>query len=133
MASPVELLGDLFAVAEEKFGVPVERLLRDVRLSGLESTLNELVAGMEEAEAHSSPVEEAATCGAWVIRQQPFPKYNREIGYGYMRLMLKHAGISWPRPQEDAHQIQAMLRALEAGLISEAKFVDWVCLRVAAG
>jgi hypothetical protein len=126
MANPVELLGDLFAVAEKKLGVPAERLMKTVPLSELESMLDGL-AGSEIP----PPVEEAAICGAWIIRHQPFPRYNREIGYAYMRLLLRQAGVPWPRPQEDAHQIENKLQALEDGLISEAKFVDWVRLRVA--
>jgi hypothetical protein len=32
---------------------------------------------------------------------------------------------------EDAIAIEKMIGALEAGRISEAEFVDWVCLRMA--
>jgi hypothetical protein len=133
MASPVELLGDLLLVAEKRLGVPAEQLLQTASLSGLESMLIELSAGSEVGEAYPTAVEEAAICGAWVIRRQPFSKNNREIGYECMRLMLKEAEVPWPRPQEDAHQIEVKLQALEERLISEEKFVDWVCLRVAAG
>jgi hypothetical protein len=127
MTSFVELIGDLLDLAEKKLGERAEWLLQTVSLSGLESML----AGLEAGEVQLSRVEQAAVCGAWVIRHQPFPKYNREIGYGFMRLLLKQAGVPWPRAQEDAQRIDARLQALEAGVTSEAKFVDWVCLRVA--
>lgn len=78
-----------------------------------------------------NPDEEAALRGAWIIRSRPFPGNNREIGYKVMRRMLEEAGCPWPRPYEDAPAIEAMMKALEAGSISEAKFVDWVCVRVA--
>lgn len=131
MTRPVELLGDLFVVAGKKLGVPAERLMQTAPLSDLESLLSEFLASFEAGEVYPSLIEEIAICSAWTIHHQPFPKYNREIGYAYMRLMLEQAEVPWPRPQEDAHQIESMLGALEDGLISEAKFVDWVCLRVA--
>jgi hypothetical protein len=127
MTNLVELIGDLLSLAEKKLGVPADQLLQTTPLSGLES----LLAAFEGDEGDPSPVEQAAVCGAWIIRRQPFPRRNREIGYAYMRLMLKQADVPWPQAQEDARQIEVRLQALEADLISEAKFVEWVCLRVA--
>lgn len=119
MQRQVELRGDLFVIAENELGTPAERLLLETRLDGLEQN------------DHLSPVEVAATSSAWIIRHQPFPRRNREIGYRYMRLMLKHAKAPWPRPREEADRIASMLRALEAGSISKERFAEWVCLRVA--
>src|SRR3954452_13816842 len=121
MASGVELLGDLLLVAEIKLGVPVEQLLRDTPLSGLESMLTDLLEKSATDDAYPTPVEEVAICAAWVIRQQPFSKYNREIGYEFMRLKLDEAKALWPRPQEEAHEIEVKLDALEADSISEAR------------
>jgi hypothetical protein len=78
----------------------------------------------------ADPVEEAAARGAWIIRDRSIPD-SREIGYRVMCGMLDEAGFSWPRPDEDAVVIEKMLMALEAGAITEAEFVEWVCLRVA--
>ncbi|HSC20096.1 MAG TPA: hypothetical protein VLC07_00025 [Solirubrobacterales bacterium] len=83
------------------------------------------------AEHELGPVEAAAMVAAWLIRSKPFPERNVEIGYRCMLLMLKEAGLPWPRPEQDADRISRMLNALEAGLISEARFAEWVCLRVA--
>jgi hypothetical protein len=77
-----------------------------------------------------SPVEEAASRGALIIRTQPYPENNREIGLEVIRQMLEEAECPWPRAHEDAIAIKKMSEALEAGTISEAEFVDWVCLRV---
>jgi hypothetical protein len=79
----------------------------------------------------SDPAVEAAVYGALIICDQLFPANNREIGYEVMRQMLEEAGLPWPRPDEDAAEIEAMLVALEEGRISVAKFADWVRLRVA--
>ena len=76
-------------------------------------------------------VEEAAVYGAWIICHKPFRKDNGDIGYEVMRQLLQEGGHPWPRPDEDAAAIGKMLAALEAGTISEARFVEWVCLRVA--
>jgi hypothetical protein len=119
MQRRVKLCGDLFPIAEDELGTPAERLLREVRLDGIEKS-DDL-----------PPAEAAAGCGAWIIGRKPFPERNLEIGYRYMRLRLSEAGVSWPRPVEDAARIRTMLRLLEAGSISEARFVEWVCLRVA--
>jgi hypothetical protein len=120
MASTVELLSEVFVVAAEELNTSVEGLLWMAPLAALEEVADDLGAA-----------EEAAFFGGWIIRHQPFPRRNRQIGYRCMRLMLKRAGVPWPRPRQDRKQIEAMIRRLEAGLISEAKFVDWVCLRVA--
>jgi prophage maintenance system killer protein len=103
MAIQVVLTGDLLVVVEGDLGAP----------------------------ADADSAEEAAAYGAWIIRHQPFPGDNQETGYAVMRQMLEEAGLPWARPHEDAPAIEAMLRALEAGTISEAEFVDWVRLRVA--
>lgn len=84
-----------------------------------------------EGDSYSDPAEEAALRGAWIICHRPFPKNNREIGYEVMCQMLEEAERPWPRRHEDAAAIEAMMKALEAGTISEAKFADWVCVRVA--
>jgi hypothetical protein len=119
MQRQVGLRGDLFVIAEAELGTSVEQLLREIRVDGIDKS-DDL-----------SPVEAAARSGAWIIRQKPFPRRNVEIGYRYMRLMLKEANLRWPRPEEDADRISRMLRLLEAGSITETEFVDWVCLRVA--
>jgi hypothetical protein len=129
MRSSKELIGDLLELAGKKLGEPPERLLLTAPLSGLESMLAEF----EEGEADLSPAEQAAVCGAWVIRHQPFRAYDKEIGYAFMRLLLKQDEVPWPRAQEDAQRIDARLQEVEADLISDIEFVDWVCLRVAAG
>jgi hypothetical protein len=79
----------------------------------------------------SDPAVEAAVYGALIICDRPFPENNREIGYEVMRQMLEEAGLPWPRPDEDASEIEAMLEAVEAGTISVAEFADRVRLRVA--
>jgi hypothetical protein len=119
MPHQVRRRGDLFVIAATELGISAERLLREIRLDGLEES-----DGL-------GPVEAAACRGAWIILHQPFPRRNLEIGYRYMRLMLREAPARWPRPEEDADRIERMLRLLEAKLISEARFAEWVCLRVA--
>jgi hypothetical protein len=84
-----------------------------------------------EGDSHLRPVEEAAQRAAWIIRHRPFPGDNREIGHRVMRQMLEEDGLPWPEPPQDSDAIRAIAKALEAGEISEAEFVDWVCLRVA--
>lgn len=130
MTTVGELLGDLLLVAEVQLGVPVEELLRTASLSGLEEMLADLMNGSGIDDTPTS-VEAIAICAAWVIRRQPFPRCNREIGYEFMRLKLDEAEALWPRPQEQAHEIERKLQAVEEDSISEARFVEWVRLRVA--
>jgi hypothetical protein len=115
----VELAGDLLAIAEDELSIPGEQLLQKIRLEGIEESLD------------LGPVEAPAVVAAWVIRRKPFASRNVEIGYRCMRLMLKEASLPWPRPDDDAVQVSGMLKALDAGFISEARFAEWVCLRVA--
>jgi hypothetical protein len=105
------LIGDLLVVAEGDLGAPASFL-----------------ADFESGDLDPGSVEEAAAYGAWTICHKPFPKDNGEIGYRVMLQMLEESGHPWPRPHEDV--IEKMIEALEAGTITEAEFVDWVCLRV---
>ena len=50
-----------------------------------------------------------------------------------MCAMLDDVGRPWPKSGEDAPVIEAVFKALEAGTISDAEFVDWVRLRVEVG
>lgn len=111
MSIEIALIGDRLVVVEEDPVAPP--------------------VGFEKGDSRPGSVEEAALYGAWIIRHRPFAGNNREIGYETMRQMLEEVGHLWPRPEEDAPAIEAVLKALEAGRISEAQFVDWVCLRVA--
>jgi len=111
--------GDLLVIAQDELGILAEVLLWKIQLIGLDQNFE------------LGPVEAAVMSGAWIVRQQPFPERNLEIGYRFMRLLLKEAGAPWPRPEEDADRIAGMLRLLETGRISEARFAEWVCLRVA--
>lgn len=81
--------------------------------------------------SNSDPAVDAAVYGAWVIRDQPFPENNREIGYEVMCQMLRDAGLPWPQPEEDAAEVEAMLKDVEAGRAGVPEFVDWVRRRVA--
>jgi hypothetical protein len=119
MQRRLKLRGDLFVIAQSELGTLAEVLLRKIKLVGFDRNFE------------LAPVEAAAMAGAWIVRQQPFPDRNLEIGYRFMRLLLKEAGAPWPRPEEDAERIRGMLRLLETGRISEARFGEWVCLRVA--
>ena len=131
MPSRIELHGDLIYIAQEELGAPAERLLQTIPVLATESILNEPMAEFEGADPYPDRTEEAALYGAWIICRRPFPKRNRQIGYRFMRLMLKRAEVPWPRAQEDSYEIAQMLRRLEEEEISVGKFVEWVCLRVA--
>jgi len=45
--------------------------------------------------------------------------------------LLDEADQPWKMSQEDAFVVPPIFKALKAGEISEAEFVDWVRLRVA--
>ncbi len=130
MPNRVALIGDLLLVAEAQLGIPAEQLMSATAIDS-DPSLCALLAGLEEPDPPATIVEIAALCGAWVVSNRPFPRENSEIGYRYMRLMLQEAEVPWPRPEEDAGRIERMLRLLEAESISEARFAEWVCLRVA--
>jgi len=130
MAGQLALLGELFSIAGKQLKMPAEQLLQEVPILGGEAPLVAPFITFEEADPPPSPAEEAGTFGAWIICQKPFPRDNREIGYRFMCTMLKHCGKPWPQPPEDAYAIETMVEGLETGLITEAEFVDWVCLRV---
>jgi hypothetical protein len=130
MPSRVALIGDLLLIAESQLGIPAEELLRTSHLDS-NSALAALCETFDQANPPPSPAEEAAMCAAWIVRHRPFTKKNLHIAFQLMRAMLEDAGLPWTVSQEDAYVVPAVFEALEAGPISEAEFVDWVCLRVA--
>ena len=125
------LIGDLLLVAEAQLETPVEELLRTTSL-GSDPTFDLLLTGIEETSPPPTIVEIAAMCAAWVVRNQPFYEDNSKIGYRFMCLLLDEAELPWKMAQEDAFVVPPIFKAVEAGEISEAEFVDWVQLRVAA-
>lgn len=130
MPNRVTLLGDLLLVAEAQLGTPAEELLRTTSLDS-HPAIGGLLAGLEVTDPPPTTVEVAAMCGGWVVRNQPFPKGNCQIGCRLMCLLLDDASQPWKVSQEDAFVVPPIFMALQAGEISEAEFVDWVRLRVA--
>lgn len=130
MTSQIALLGDLYSLAEKQLKMSTAELLEMVPVFGHEPSPVEPLFAFEKADPPLDEVEEAAVFGAWIIRRQPFPRDNREIGFRFMLLMLKNAGRPWLELPHDAFVVEEMLDALEAEAISLAKFADWVSLRV---
>jgi hypothetical protein len=129
MPNRATLIGDLLLVAEAQLGIPAEEQLRHTSLDS-DPVFGSLLDGLEATPPPTS-VEVAAICAAWVIRNRPFSEDNSKIAYRFMRLLLAEAGQPWKTSQEDAFVVPPIFEAVEAGEISEAEFVDWVCLRVA--
>ena len=130
MLNQVALIGDLLLVAEAQLGIPAEELLRRTSLDS-DPAFASLLTGLEKTNPLPTMVELAALCAAWVVRNQPFPADNSKIGYRFMCLLLDEAEQPWKMSQEDAFVVPPIFKAVEAREISEAEFVDWVCLRVA--
>lgn len=130
MHNRVALIGDLLLVAEAQLQTPAQELLHTTSLDS-DPSFGSLLNGLEEADPPPTVVEVAAICGAWVVRNKPFPDDNSKIGYRFMCLLLDAAGLPWRTSQEDAFVVPPIFNALEGGSITEAEFVDWVCLRVA--
>ncbi|MFL5834227.1 MAG: hypothetical protein ACJ76B_09635 [Solirubrobacterales bacterium] len=130
MPNRVMLIGDLLLVAEAQLGTPAQELLHTTSLDS-DPSFGSLLTALEEADPPPTVVEVAAICGAWVVRNKPFPDDNSKIGYRFMCLLLDGAGEPWRMSQEDAFVVPPIFKALEDGAITEAEFVDWVRLRVA--
>jgi hypothetical protein len=130
MPNRITLIGDLLLVAEAQLGTPAQDLLETTSLDS-DPSFGALLTGLEEADPPPKIVEVAASCGAWVVRNKPFPEDNSKIGYRFMCLLLDDAGQPWRTSHEDAFVVPPIFEALEDGAITEAEFVDWVHLRVA--
>lgn len=126
------LIGDMLIVAQAQLRTSAEDLLRSTNLYA-DPRLTALFKVLDEADPAPSTAEVAASFGAWIVRNQPFSKDNWQIGYRFMRMMLREADLRWPRSKEDAYVVAAVFKALESGAISEVEFIDWVCLRVEQG
>lgn len=120
------LLVDLFLIAEAVLGEPAQRLFRTVSLWRVESALAAPFVRVGEVELYPDPVERAAICCSRLVRNRPFPRGNRQIACLCMRELLDRAGFSWSFSTEDEREAEEMIRALEAGTLSEENFVSWV-------
>ena len=129
MPNRIKLIGDLLLVGEDQLGIAAEELLRETSLDS-DPAFGSLLDSLEATPPPTS-VEVAAICAAWVVRNQPFFESNSKIAYLFMCLLLDEAGQPWKTSHEDAFVVPPIFEAVEAGEISEAEFVDWVCLRVA--
>jgi death on curing protein len=126
-------LADFLVLAEVILGIPAERLVRVVRIPGVESALAAPFASFGGIDFYGDPAERAAICCSRIIRNHPLPDGNKRLGYECMREMLERSGIEWPRPSEDAEEIALKVDGLAAGTVSEQDFVGWVKRRVEAG
>ncbi|HET7455213.1 MAG TPA: hypothetical protein VFJ76_06800 [Solirubrobacterales bacterium] len=117
-------IGDLLLIAERELEVPAERLKEMIPLRDAEAAL--MVPSAD-------PVEQAAFCCSQIIRASLFPDANKRIAFECMCEMLARSECPWPWLPEEEAMIATMINRLHAGSISEAKFVDWVRMRVAVG
>ncbi len=125
-------LVDLLLIAEAILGEPAERLHRTVSLWRIESALTAPFIGVGGRELYPDGAEKAAICCSRLIRNRPFPRGNREIAYLCMREMLERDAFAWPDSVEGRSEIDGVIDALEAGTLSEERFVSWVRSRVAS-
>lgn len=116
-------IGDLLLIAERELGQPAEQLKGMISLSDAQAALVVPPAG---------PVEQAAICCIQIIRASLFPDANKRIGFECMCEMLARADHPWPFTPGEGEAIAAMVNRMQAGTITEAEFVDWVRVRVAA-
>jgi prophage maintenance system killer protein len=125
-------LVDLLLIAEAILGEPAERLHRTVSLWRIESALTAPFTGVGGVELYPDGAEKAAICCSRLIRNRPFPHGNREIAYLCMREMLERGGLAWRSSAGADAQIDAVIKELEAGTLSEEQFVSCVRSRVAS-
>jgi prophage maintenance system killer protein len=84
------------------------------------------LAGFDEVDLSPDPIEEAAFLYARILRDHPFPRGNRSIGYECMRELLWQSRLPWPRRGECTDEIVAVVKAKEAGKIGYEEFADWI-------
>ncbi len=119
-------IGELLLIAERELAVPAEDLKETISLPDALKAL-EVPLGVSP-----DPVEQAALVCVRIVRASLFPGANKRIGFECMCEMLARAGCPWPWVPAESESIAAMVNRLQAGEITEAEFVDWVRLRVAA-
>lgn len=117
-------------VAEAQLGTDAGELLRMTSLD-CDPEFGALLDGLEGSDPPPTTAEVAALCAAWIVRNKPFPEDNSKIAYLFMCVLLDGAGQTWRTSQEDSFVVPPIFKALEAKAITEAEFVDWVCLRLA--
>jgi hypothetical protein len=126
--------GDLMQIAAEIYQRPVESLEERVCIFRAQSALAAPFIRIQGALFHSDPVERAVICALRVIRTRPFPDgRNTAIGFWCMREMLLRSHYIWLRPDEDAEEIEEVMRRVEARTMSDPEFLRWVRERVELG
>ena len=125
---------DLMQIAATLYRVPVETLEERVCIFRAQSSLAAPFVRVDGVLFHRDPVERAVICALRVIRTRPFPgDRNTEVGFWCMREMLLRSQYVWLLPEEDAEEIEEVLKQVEAGTMSDTAFRRWVRDRVKLG
>lgn len=119
-------------IAEAVLRIPYDELEQAVCVFRAQSSLAAPFARFEGTYLYCDPVDQAAICALRLIRSRPLPMGNKRVAYECMREMLLLSGCRWSRPEEDAEEVEATLRGVEAGTIGEDGFLAWVRSRVRA-
>lgn len=119
-------------IAEAVLGVPYDDLEGTVCVFRAQSALAAPFARIRGAFLYPDRVDQAGVCGRQLIRSRPLPFGNKRVGYECMREMLLLSGLAWSRPEEDAEEVAAVLKGVEAETVGEAEFLAWVRTRVRA-
>ena len=126
---------EFLLIVEAVLRVPYEELERMVCPFRASSALTAPFFRVHGTLFHTDPVEQAAICAHRIIRTRPIPwgnGSNRKVAYECMREMLLLSGHRWSRPEEEAEEVAATLKAVEAKTMDLAEFTRWVRERVTA-
>jgi hypothetical protein len=123
-------LEDLLLIAEAFLGVSADELEQVVCPYRAMAALSAPFIRICGAYLFPDPVDQAAVCAHRLILTKPFPWGNRAVGYECMREMLVLGGRRWSPQEEEAEDVDDLLRRVEDGKVGLAEFLHWVRLRV---
>lgn len=123
-------IGDLLVIAERELGRPAEQLKDEISLREAILALHAPFPDPGEKDRYPDPVEKAAICCSRLLRAALFGEGDKSIAFECMCELLARAERPWSWISEEEDEIEAMLKRLQAGTISEAEFIAWVRERV---
>lgn len=119
-------------LAERELGRPAEELKDEISLPDAIAALIAPFPGPGEIDLYPHPIEKAALCCSRLVRAHLFPDANKRIAFECMCEMLASIECPWSWDPKEAEEIEEKMDQLQAEIIDEREFADWVWERFRA-
>lgn len=123
-------LADYLVIAEAVLDIPAETLARLNRLDLADSALNAPSAGYGDVEAYPTFEAKAAVLCWHLVKNHPLPDGNKRAAFISLIEFVERNGRTWSRAAGDPAEVDAIIRGVAAGTITQERLERWIAGRV---